>query len=194
MDTKSYLDFAEDDYKYFKFSVDSGYTANAMAALAQNCCEKYLKHLIDRYIGVNEMTADERELREDVLKTHSLRKIMQYIQKYTAFPKNIQRDILLADGFYFSARYPGDDSIEVSKEDIEDCKIAVSSCRQYTVDKCKELSSKTIQSAPIEKVHGSSINEQLAWARSQIQENKTEDISLKEKEHQEETEEIEPEL
>ena len=47
MDSMTYLDFAENDYKYFMHSYESGYVANNMAANAQNTAEKYLKHLID---------------------------------------------------------------------------------------------------------------------------------------------------
>ena len=46
MDSMTYLDFAENDYKYFMHSYESGYVANNMAANAQNTVEKYLKHLI----------------------------------------------------------------------------------------------------------------------------------------------------
>ena len=43
MDSMTYLDFAENDYKYFMHSYESGYVANNMAANAQNTAEKYLK-------------------------------------------------------------------------------------------------------------------------------------------------------
>ena len=45
----SYLDFAENDYKYFMTSYEHGIVANAMAVDAQEICEKYMKHIIDEY-------------------------------------------------------------------------------------------------------------------------------------------------
>ena len=49
MNDTTYLDFAENDYKYFMYSYKSGYVENNMAENAQNAAEKYLKYLIDRY-------------------------------------------------------------------------------------------------------------------------------------------------
>ena len=51
MDSMTYLDFAENDYKYFMHSYESGYVANNMAANAQNTAEKYLKH--ERFVPGN---------------------------------------------------------------------------------------------------------------------------------------------
>ena len=47
---KTYFDFAENDYGYFWHSFEQGIVANAMAADAQEICEKYMKHVIDQWI------------------------------------------------------------------------------------------------------------------------------------------------
>lgn len=40
MSLETYFDFAEDDYIYFTQSVNAGFVANMMGAMAQGICEK----------------------------------------------------------------------------------------------------------------------------------------------------------
>lgn len=40
--------------------------------------------------------------------------------------------LLLINGFYYSARYPGDDSVMIDKQDLEQCKEAIDRCREFT--------------------------------------------------------------
>ena len=42
----TYLDFAENDYMFFRHAYDSGNKGTALAALGQNICERYLKHCV----------------------------------------------------------------------------------------------------------------------------------------------------
>lgn len=42
----TYAEFAENDYKFFRQSYDSGNKGSALAALGQSICERYLKHLV----------------------------------------------------------------------------------------------------------------------------------------------------
>ena len=46
MDSMTYLDFAENDYKYFMHSYESGYVANIMAANTQTNMTMMSKDLI----------------------------------------------------------------------------------------------------------------------------------------------------
>ncbi len=41
-----YLSFAENDRRFFRDAYDHGIRGGALAALGQNICERYLKHLI----------------------------------------------------------------------------------------------------------------------------------------------------
>ena len=116
MDSMTYLDFAENDYKYFMHSYESGYVANNMAANAQNTAEKYLKHLIDQY----DHDEQRLDLRTRTLRTHNLSQLMNY----------------------FNARYPGDNSFFVSKDDIEICKEGLDSCRELVLSVDKEMRTK----------------------------------------------------
>lgn len=55
------------------------------------------------------------------------------------FSKNTQTHMRMIDGFYFSTRYPGDDSIEIDGDDVETCNDAIELCRkeadcEYSLD------------------------------------------------------------
>lgn len=129
MDLSSYFDFAENDFQYFMFSYDNGMVANMMGAMAQGICEKYMKYLISAYDSVN--TKEEVSEQQNILRTHSLTRLIKYLDKKLniIFSKETVLNMKAIDGFYFSTRYPGDDSIELDKTDIETCRAAVEGCR-----------------------------------------------------------------
>ena len=129
MDCMTYLDFAENDYKYFMHSYESGYVANNMAANAQNTAEKYLKHLIDQY----DHDEQRLDLRTRTLRTHNLSQLMNYLsnEMNIQIPLRVKRDINALNNYYFNARYPGDNSFFVSKDDIEICKEGLDACSLY---------------------------------------------------------------
>ena len=124
MDSMTYLDFAENDYKYFMHSYESGYVANNMAANAQNTAEKYLKHLIDQY----DHDEQRLDLRTRTLRTHNLSQLMNYLSNEMGMeiPLRVKRDINALNNYYFNARYlrcycrrsrstdPGTDSQRIS--------------------------------------------------------------------------------
>lgn len=130
MALNNYLDFAEDDYKYFMNSYDSGLIANSMGANAQGICEKYMKHLISIYD--RKETLEQVKAQESILRTHSLHKLMKYmkVQMDMEFSNKTKSELKVIDGFYFSCRYPGDESIEIDKESLEDCVHAITDCRK----------------------------------------------------------------
>lgn len=49
------------------------------------------------------------------------------------FKRNFKK-MKLIDDFYFSTRYPGEDSVMLDSEDIEECKEAVEACRRETLE------------------------------------------------------------
>ena len=140
MDSMTYLDFAENDYKYFMHSYESGYVANNMAAYAENSAVKYLKHLIDQY----DHDEQRLDLRTRTLRTHNLSQLMNYLSNEMGMeiPLRVKRDINALNNYYFNARYPGDNSFFVSKDDIEICKEGLDSCRELVLSVDKEMRTK----------------------------------------------------
>ena len=45
----TYYDFAENDYNFLIHASESGMRDNALAAISQSVCERFMKHLIDKY-------------------------------------------------------------------------------------------------------------------------------------------------
>lgn len=130
MQLNNYFEFADDDCKYFLEDYNKGRVANYMGAMAQNICERYMKHLVESYIQPT--SREEQLLKNSMLKTHSLNRLRKYLDDELGFQfssKTISA-IKIIDGFYFSTRYPGDDSIILDKSDIEDCAMAVQGCRE----------------------------------------------------------------
>lgn len=142
MSLKNYFDFAEHDYQYFMHSYERGDVANAMGAIAQNICERYMKHLVDRF-DLPE-TQEREEQKKDLLSTHNLPRLFNYIRDNLGadFSHDTKRKMRVINGFYFSARYPGDGSSELSRDDIEDCVAAVKACRKETLELIAKLEKK----------------------------------------------------
>lgn len=124
---KSYYDFAENDYRYLIQSYEAGMVANAMGALAQGICEKYLKYLINEY--VIPATSNENQEKADVLRTHNLNKLHKYISRHLPDAQIDKRSLNVVNGLYFTTRYPGEESIMVDKDDLQDYICAVKDCK-----------------------------------------------------------------
>ena len=139
MALNSYFDFAENDFQYFKASYDAGIVANMMGAMAQGICEKYMKHLISEYYKPDD--AIQQKDFENILRTHSLNRLMKFLKGNMGaeFSKNTQTHMRMIDGFYFSTRYPGDDSIEIDGDDVEACNDAIELCRTEVLELERKL-------------------------------------------------------
>lgn len=110
---KTYYDFADNNYDFLMAAYKNGLVGNAMGAMAQETCEKYLKHLIDEYVILGD-SADNAK-KTEILRTHNLTKLSKYISSH--LPEvNLDRPSLnLVNGLYFTTRYPGDESIMVER-------------------------------------------------------------------------------
>lgn len=126
----NYYSFAEDDYLFLKENVEDGRVSNAMTSIAQNVCERYLKHIIDIFCTEIDCTA--------VLKTHSLKRIMRFLKDNIEDFRIDVTKVVLADGYYFSARYPGDESFFAREEDVRICWAAVEETKRVVDDYIKK--------------------------------------------------------
>lgn len=128
--TNSYLDFAENDFKYFESSYNAGILGSPMAAMGQNICEKYLKHVIDEY--AQPATDEEQRVKESILRTHSLRKLLRFLENEMDIdiPEDTEDALERIDGFYFSTRYPGEESFIPTTKDINKAYKAINYARE----------------------------------------------------------------
>ena len=124
---KTYYDFADNNYDFLMAAYKNGLVGNAMGAMAQETCEKYLKHLIDEHVILGD-SADNAK-KTEILRTHNLTKLSKYISSH--LPEvNLDRPSLnLVNGLYFTTRYPGDESIMVEKDDLDEYIDAVKKCK-----------------------------------------------------------------
>ena len=53
-DLKTYYDFADNNFNFLIAAYEQALVGNAMGAMAQETCEKYLKHIIEEYIVPND--------------------------------------------------------------------------------------------------------------------------------------------
>ena len=134
----SYLDFAENDYQFFSASYQNNIKGTALAALGQSICERYLKHIIDSYSYPE--TRAEESTKEIYLKTHSLRRLMKYIEEEMGYEIPIETEFSLEriDGYYFQTRYPGEESFIPTSKDIDKAYLAVEAAREYTLSVVRE--------------------------------------------------------
>lgn len=132
----SYFSFAENDYLFFRHAYDSGNKGSALAALGQSICERYLKHIISEFAQPE--NRNEIQDKENVLRTHSLRRLMRYIQDDMGLDISDTAEISMdrIDGFYFTTRYPGSESFIPSEKDID----KASKARNFTLEICRRFS------------------------------------------------------
>ena len=98
-----------------------------------------MKHLISEYYTPNE--AMQQKDFENILHTYSLNRLMKFLKGNMGveFSKDMQTHMRMIDGFYFSTRYPGDDSIEIDGDDVETCNDAIELCRKEVLELERKL-------------------------------------------------------
>ena len=55
------------------------------------------------------------------------------------FDREVKVETQIINGYYFTERYPGDESIEVTKEDLDVCADAVEHCRKSILKMIQEI-------------------------------------------------------
>lgn len=84
---------------------------NDMVFQMQQVSEKMLKSVVEA------VCPDP----EDILKSHNLKRIYREIKKNEPNFKLEEKDLSMLKDYYFDARYPGDDYIDVTKEECVEC-------------------------------------------------------------------------
>lgn len=133
MHLTTYLEYAEMDYRLFVGCYDAGFVTNPMGSLAQNGCEKYMKHLISELYTPE--TKFDKKLTRDVLREHELGIIQDFLKEKLGFEfsADAQYDMGYIDGFYMSARYPGITGDLLDEEDMAHCLSAITKCREESL-------------------------------------------------------------
>lgn len=66
---------------------------------------------------------------------------MHYCVDYMnlSIPEELENALILADSYYFTSRYPGEDSFIPTERDVEKVNTAVELTREYTLQVCREF-------------------------------------------------------
>lgn len=111
----SYFALGFNDLQYLlKYDENDEESYNRFAVESQQVVEKILKGIIEK---CEEIPFTEKA---SLLGTHNLRKLGGEINKQYGVNLNIS-DLAYLKDFYFEARYPGDNFVEVSKDDRNKC-------------------------------------------------------------------------
>ena len=121
-----YFYHAEDGYQYFKAGMKCKIISGDMAANAQNICERYLKFVIESLHEMGKIT----NLNVKIMHSYNLRTLINYIEEVGV--EVLDRDIIvLANSYYFSSRYPSDNTVIVREKDLIGCDKVVESSREF---------------------------------------------------------------
>lgn len=106
----NYLSIANNDFEYYKHMKEYKYYNNT-ASLCQQICEKLLKAVIEQVIpnACNE------------LRTHNLKKLFDLVKSEISIEREYYLFLGTLTDYYYNARYPGDDFVNVSEEDAMLC-------------------------------------------------------------------------
>ena len=138
-DTSSYLTFAENDYYWFMDSYNRRADFPGLAACGQNICERYLKHILDKYYEPENRSEEAQKI--DTLRTHNLLKLSSFIEQDMGIeiPNELSDELRSINGFYFTTRYPGNESMIPSKRDIDEVAKAVEATRDFVHEVIHEI-------------------------------------------------------
>ena len=105
MELKTYYDFALDDYRFLSELKKSGIAANSIGAIAQNTCERFLKHLINEYVPVSD---DNRDYVTEILRTHNLNRLVSFWNHFSEdkIPDSVLTQLRKINGFIFRQSIP----------------------------------------------------------------------------------------
>ena len=127
---ESYITIANREYALRMKYYELGVYENSFGSEASCVCELYLKSIIDEFY-IPDSETDE-QAKSSILVTHSLRKLIYFIQnKLNVYlDKSTDKALKLIDGFYFTTKYPGDNYVKLTDSDFEDCVNAMKLCKK----------------------------------------------------------------
>lgn len=102
----NYLSIARNEYEYIVNDKSQGFN-NIKVVHCQQVCEKLLKHIISQVC-----------LNVDIPRTRNLKRLYDNISTEIMLSQESEDYLSTLSDFYFDARYPGDDYVDVSDSDL----------------------------------------------------------------------------
>lgn len=153
MDKLDYLNYAENDYKFTVEAYKSGLRGNALGYLAEQTCEKYIKHAICIAQGIDASIPGEAP-RFSLDETHSPGKLVRKLRDYgISIPGSFVHEMNTLASCYRDIRYPGYyTSHTIEEEEIKDCMLAMKHCRENILSIIKNIELKKLSEKENEEI------------------------------------------
>lgn len=139
----SYFGMADNDYLYARAGMEICRQLGNYNGVASGCAqaaEKYLKALAEICL------VDDAE-GAAVLKTHNLRTLVNRIKEQIPGVTLNSKDCKWLGDFYFEARYPGDNFVQVNEEDARECLRITEEIRETVVQELNRLEQERMQNS-----------------------------------------------
>lgn len=133
---RTFLACAEDDYRSLLRCYNEGAVSNQMGVLAQEVCEKYLKHLISEFVlPRNEAEVAEKKLVLDN-EAHSSKALVPFLEEKLGLwlPRDLVEHIESLDSYFGDSWVPRENDFLLNKDDIARCFMTATLCRDYALE------------------------------------------------------------
>ena len=127
---EKYYDIAMDDLQFVTVARVEGYY-NQTTTLCQQIAEKLLKSVVADYYTETDL--------EDVLRSHSLRRIASAIEKIAGKEYFDKKALAYLSDYYYDVRYPGPDYVKIDKSTFDECFGIMSECKMKVDELLNEL-------------------------------------------------------
>jgi len=136
----TYYDYAENDYKFVADAYKANLKGNALGYLAEQACEKYLKHSLCVAQGKDASIPGEAPVYSKN-ETHHPGKLARKLRDFgITVPGSFIHKMNTMASYYRDVRYPGYyTSHTIDKEEIEDCMKCMIECRSFVQNLIKTL-------------------------------------------------------
>ncbi len=136
----NYLFAAEEDYAALQILLNANVKTNTIGYIAEQACEKYLKHLICECAGITAQNRYIIPLKKE--KLHSLNALCATLYKdyQVKTDYDFRTQLCAVSYLYSTTRYPNDvDFHKISSDEIEMCKKATDVCRSFVLEHLRTL-------------------------------------------------------
>lgn len=140
-----FLHYAEQDYIFVAQSYKAGVRGNPLCYLAEQACEKYIKHLLC-LLRDEDACVPKEATQYDRLTTHHPGKLARVLKNEgLAVTRDFIQHMNFLQSFYRDVRYPGYyTSRDADSEDIHDCMRYMKECREFTFAMIKVIENQKI--------------------------------------------------
>ncbi len=146
-DKSTYYDVIENDFQCLQATRSLNLVSNMICSSSHSICERYLKYAIDKVYPDIDLYRGS----PSVMKTHSLRRIRDFIKaEVPDFSADWSRIIRL-DRYYSHTTYPEDGALIVNEDDVKYCYDAMDETRSSVLSFLQKFNNKETENSEHEE-------------------------------------------